>query len=89
MSDKKTKKERRKKSKKDSQLVIRVSSEERDAFVELCEDLDTSASREIRRFMKRFIDHHGTKVDELDLPIETKSAPPSSLQRGPQHDAAE
>ena len=53
MSDKKTK-EKRKKNKKDSQLVIRVSAEEREAFVDLCDELDTSASREIRRFMKRF-----------------------------------
>ncbi len=44
----------KKKKKKDSQLIIRVSAGERDAFVETCERLDTSASREIRRFMREF-----------------------------------
>lgn len=48
-----------KKNKKDSQLVIRINKEERDEFIALCEELDTSASREIRRFMKRFISEHG------------------------------
>ena len=48
-----------KKKKKDSQLVIRVTADERDDFVSLCDALDTSASREIRRFMKRFIDERG------------------------------
>ena len=52
------KKKRQKKIKKDAQLVVRVSAEERDAFVELCEDLDTSASREIRRFMREFVEEH-------------------------------
>ena len=47
------------KTKKDSQLVIRINKEERDEFIALCEELDTSASREIRRFMKRFINEHG------------------------------
>lgn len=53
------KKEKQKK-RKDSQLIIRVDAEERDAFVSLCEDLDTSASREVRRFMKRFLADNGT-----------------------------
>ena len=41
-----------KKNKKGSQFVIRVDKAERDAFVSLCETLDTSAAREIRRFMR-------------------------------------
>ena len=49
------------KKKRDSQLVIRIHKEERDAFVELCEDLDTSASREIRRFMRDFVEKNGRK----------------------------
>ena len=49
----------RKKSKKDSQMVIRVSGEDRDSFISLCEELDTSASREIRRFMKHFVMTNG------------------------------
>ncbi|SEA26569.1 hypothetical protein SAMN05660420_01654 [Desulfuromusa kysingii] len=48
-------KKTRKKKKKDSQLVIRINSEERDHFVSLCDELDTSAAREIRRFIKGFL----------------------------------
>lgn len=49
------------KKKRDSQLVIRIHKEERDAFVELCERLDTSASREIRAFMRDFVEEKGRK----------------------------
>jgi len=52
-------KQTKKKSKKDSQLVIRLHRTERDAFVGLCDDLDTSAAREIRRFIKSFLKEHG------------------------------
>lgn len=44
-----------KKSKKDSQLVIRINSAERDQFVELCDELDSSAAREIRGFIRDFL----------------------------------
>ncbi len=47
-----------KKNKKDSQLVLRLDKEERDAFVRLCNDLDTSAAREIRRFIRQFLKKH-------------------------------
>lgn len=46
----------RKKKKKDSQLVIRLEREDRDAFLTLCEELDTTAAREIRRFMRDFVE---------------------------------
>lgn len=49
------------KKKRDSQLVIRIHKEERDAFVELCERLDTSASREIRAFMRTFVEEKGKR----------------------------
>lgn len=42
-------------NKKDSQLLIRISSAERDQFIQLCEELDTSAAREIRKFIRLFI----------------------------------
>jgi hypothetical protein len=48
-----------KKTKKDSQLVIRINSEQRDQFIERCEELDTSAAREIRRFIKTFLQSSG------------------------------
>jgi len=47
-----------KSNKKDSQLLIRISSIEREQFVELCEQLDTSAAREIRHFIRGFIKKH-------------------------------
>ncbi|MEL6476240.1 MAG: hypothetical protein AAFR17_02860 [Pseudomonadota bacterium] len=50
-----------KKTGKDSQLVIRINKSERDRFVSLCDDLDTSAAREIRRFIRGFLDEHGDK----------------------------
>ncbi len=45
----------RKTSKKDSQLVLRLDKAERDAFVDLCKSLDTSAAREIRAFIRKFM----------------------------------
>jgi len=51
-------KKNRDKKKKDSQLVIRISGKERETFVSLCDDLDTSAAREIRRFIRDFIQEH-------------------------------
>lgn len=58
MSEKKV---RKKKNPKDSQLVIRINRADRDQFVELCEDLESSAAREIRKFMKRFVADHKKK----------------------------
>jgi hypothetical protein len=49
---------KKKKGKKDSQLLIRINAKERDRFVSLCEELDTSAAREIRKFIARFIKDH-------------------------------
>ncbi|MBO9408496.1 hypothetical protein J7399_13735 [Shimia sp. R9_1] len=56
-SSKKTKAKAKEKSKakKDSQLILRLDKEERDAFVELCKELDTSAAREIRGFIRKFL----------------------------------
>lgn len=47
--------------KKSSQLVIRVEKAERDAFVALCDQLDTSAAREIRRFMRDLVAAHAAE----------------------------
>ncbi|MBY6046859.1 hypothetical protein [Vannielia litorea] len=49
-----------KKDRKDSQLIIRIKKDERDAFVDLCEQLDTSAAREIRRFIRGFVKENGS-----------------------------
>ncbi|MFN4153822.1 MAG: hypothetical protein ACK4HF_04155 [Paracoccaceae bacterium] len=47
--------------KKGSQFVIRVDKAERDAFVALCDRLDTSAAREIRRFMRELVAAHAER----------------------------
>lgn len=53
-----------KRNRKDSQLVLRLPRRERDAFVELCDDIDTSASREIRQFIRRFLSEHKRSPDD-------------------------
>lgn len=45
-------------SRKDAQLVLRLDKKERDAFVDKCKALDTSAAREIRRFIREFMKAH-------------------------------
>jgi len=49
------KKSEKKSDKKDGQLILRLDKDERDEFVKLCKKLDTSASREIRRFIRSFM----------------------------------
>jgi len=53
-NQKKNKTRAKSKNKKEAQLVIRLDTKTRDQFVSACQDIDTSASREIRRFIKRF-----------------------------------
>ncbi len=48
----KNKKDRKK---KDAQLVLRLQKDVRDRFIDACQDLDTTAAREIRRFVKKFL----------------------------------
>lgn len=55
MPPKSSKSDKNKKSKKDAQLVLRLDRELRDGFVEACKELDTSAAREVRKFIKRFL----------------------------------
>ncbi|ABM04144.1 conserved hypothetical protein [Psychromonas ingrahamii 37] len=59
-----TKNKHKKAGKKDSQLVIRINGEERDRFVSLCEELDTSAAREIRKFIRGFVEEHAEEPVE-------------------------
>ncbi len=56
-------KKRKKSNQKDSQLVIRINGQERDRFVALCDELDSSAAREIRKFIKAFVKEHEAKAD--------------------------
>lgn len=49
------KKEKQKNTRKNAQLVLRLNKDLRDRFVDVCQDLDTSAAREVRRFIKGFL----------------------------------
>lgn len=60
----------KKSSKKDSQLLIRINAAERDAFISLCEQLDTSAAREIRSFIRSFIKKQTKQLNSLKNPGE-------------------
>jgi len=40
---------------KDDTLLIKLNKEQKKEFIRLCKDDDTSASREIRNFIKNFI----------------------------------
>tara|TARA_R110002073_G_scaffold72653_2_gene177988 strand:- start:934 stop:1119 length:186 start_codon:yes stop_codon:yes gene_type:complete len=51
-------KRKRKVKKKDSQLVVRINRDERDAFIDICDELDTSAAREVRGFIREFLQKH-------------------------------
>jgi hypothetical protein len=55
---------RKEKKKKDAQFVLRLNKDLRDRFVDACDDLDTSAAREVRRFIKKFLKHY--EAGELD-----------------------
>ncbi len=48
-------KSKEKKKNKDAQLVLRLDRELRDNFVSACKDMDTTAAREVRRYIKRFL----------------------------------
>jgi hypothetical protein len=76
--EKQKKGDRKKKAgKKGSQLAIRLEKSERDAFVALCERLDTSAAREIRRFMREFVAAHAASAPvEAAEPAEAEASAP-------------
>lgn len=52
-------------NKKDAQLLIRISTSEREQFLQLCDQLDTSAAREIRQFIREFVKKN-TPMDGLE-----------------------
>jgi uncharacterized membrane-anchored protein YjiN (DUF445 family) len=55
---------RKEKKKKDAQFVLRLTKDLRDRFVDASDDLDTSAAREVRRFIKKFMKRY--EAGELD-----------------------
>ena len=44
---------------KEAKLVVRIEEKLRDAFIEACQDMDTTASREVRRFIRDFLERSG------------------------------
>lgn len=48
-------------AKKDAQILVKLDKELKKEFNTLCEELDTSASREIRHFMRDFVKSHKNK----------------------------
>lgn len=48
-----------KKSNSEVMLGVRCDKELRDAFVQACDRMDTSASREVRRFMRSYLAKYG------------------------------
>ncbi|MEQ9261415.1 MAG: hypothetical protein RIG84_20195 [Roseovarius sp.] len=59
MNKKDDKKDKKKAGKKDSQLILRLDKAERDEFIKLCKEMDTSAAREIRAFIRDFVARNG------------------------------
>ena len=55
---------RKEKKKKNAQFVLRLNKDLRDRFVDACDELDTSAAREVRRFIKKFLKRY--EAGELD-----------------------
>lgn len=41
--------------KKDDTILVKCNKETKKEFISLCKEVDTTASREIRRFMQQFI----------------------------------
>jgi len=54
-SDHKGGKGGKKSGRKDSQLILRLDKRDRDEFIALCKRMETTAAREIRRFIRDFV----------------------------------
>lgn len=71
------KKGKKKDLEEEAKFVIRIEKDLRDAFVDLCRDLDTTASREVRRFIRSYLATNGRGATD---------APPSPENGGSAHD---
>jgi len=72
---------RKKKDRKDSQLIIRINKADRDAFLDLCDTLDTSAAREIRRFIREFTLSHQGADHQTGAAQDSKAKEPDAWQK--------
>lgn len=59
-----TGKKKDKKKPKDSQLIIRINRVDRDRFLDICDEMDTTAAREIRRFIRKFVKKSSESPDD-------------------------
>lgn len=60
---------KKKKSDKDEnvKLVVRIEAGLRDAFIETCQEMDTTASREVRQFIRDFLARLGkSDISSMD-----------------------
>ncbi len=57
-------KKKDKKKPKNSQLIIRINRVERDRFLDICDESDTTAAREIRKFIRKFVKKHKDFIDD-------------------------
>lgn len=60
-------KRKKQKSDKDEdvKLVVRIEATLRDAFIEACQEMDTTASREVRRFIREFLARSDKETRDL------------------------
>ena len=66
------------KKKKEGQLVLRVAKDEKARFLACVEAMNSSAGREIRRFMRAFVESHTAPAPEADTRPDTPPAPPEA-----------
>ena len=51
--------------KKDDNLLVKINKEDKKEFIALCKELDTSASREVRHFIKKFIQENQKQASRV------------------------
>jgi hypothetical protein len=70
--------------KKSSQMILRVEKHEKDAFIDKCKALDSSAARELRRFMREFVATDPAKVaPDREAVAEADPAEAGPAEAGP------
>lgn len=66
------KKDKKKSKDEEAKFVIRIEKTLRDEFVDVCRDLDTTASREVRRFIREFLARQEARVVAVDTLVEAE-----------------
>lgn len=67
-----------KNKKKNSQMILRVEKHEKEQFLDICKEMDTSAARELRRFMREFV-----AANQQTPKVEADVAPPAGADEVP------